>query len=124
MKLIAGPALLFAVALSVPATFAHAAGSPSSSQYADEARQVMEHVHKTFWDAAKSIYIKSAQDRTPDYVWRQAAAFSALLGAARLDPAIYQPILARHFHGLETYWDAKAPIPGYETGPDSWQRAR
>ena len=77
----------------------------------------MEHVQKTFWDPAKSIYIKSAQDRTPDYVWRQAAAFSALLGAARLDPAIYQPILARHFHGLETYWDAKAPIPGYEPAP-------
>src|SRR5216117_1355213 len=88
VKPIAAPALLFAVALSVPVTLAHAAGlvapersdggSPSSSQYADEARQVIEHVQKTFWDPAKSIYLKSAQDRTPDYVWRQAAAFSAL----------------------------------------------
>jgi hypothetical protein len=124
VKSIAFRALLFVVALSVRATFAHGdsvarsdGSSPSSALYADEARQVMEHVQKTFWDPARSIYTKSAGDHSPDYVWRQAAAFSALLGAARHDPAIYRPILAQHFHGLETYWDTKAHIPGYEPAP-------
>jgi hypothetical protein len=110
-------ALLFAVALGVPASFADAGPPPSLTHYADEATQVMEHVQKTFWDPARSVYTKTAQDHTPDYVWRQAAAFSALLGAARHDPATYRPILATHFHGLEAYWDTKAPIPGYEPAP-------
>src|SRR5438067_2038631 len=39
-----------------------------------QARQVMEHVQKIFWDPAKGIYTKTAQDRTPDYVWREAVA--------------------------------------------------
>jgi uncharacterized protein YyaL (SSP411 family) len=111
--------LLFAVALSVSATFAHAAASFNSTHhdYADEARQVMEYVQKTFWDPARGVYSKTAEDRTPDYVWRQAAAFSALLGAVRHDPATYRPILDRHFRGLEAYWDSKVPIPGYEPAP-------
>jgi len=108
---------VFAITLNAPTNFAHAAPSPGSTHYADEATQVMEHVQRIFWDPARSVYVKTAQDPTPDYVWRQAAAFSALLGAARHDPAGYQPILMRHFHGLETYWDAKAHIPGYEPAP-------
>ena len=76
------PALLFGIVLSLPAPFAQAAPEPAAIQYADEARQVMEHVQKTFWDPARSIYTKTSQDRTPDYVWRQASAFSALLSAA------------------------------------------
>jgi hypothetical protein len=130
VKYIASPALLlFAIALSGPATLAHAdtpvapeRGDGESTNfthhdYASEASQVMEYVQKTFWDPAKSVYTKTAQDRTPDYVWRQAAAFSALLGAARHDPATYQTIVTQQFHGLEAYWDAKAPIPGYEPAP-------
>jgi hypothetical protein len=109
--------LLFAAGLSVLTSVARGAQAPGAADYAAEASEVMEHVQKTFWDAARSIYTKSAEDRTPDYVWRQAAAFSALLGAARHEPETYLRILAAHFHGLEAYWDAKAPIPGYEPAP-------
>lgn len=109
--------VLLALVPGLIGTSVHGELSHSSSQYFDEAMQLMEHVQKTFWDPARSIYTKTPQDRTPDYVWRQAAAFSALLGAARHAPATYGPVLAAHFHGLESYWDNQAPIPGYEPAP-------
>ena len=117
MKPNTGRSLLLALALSGPAYFAHSAPLPGSVDYADEARQVIEHVQQVFWDPARGVYTKTAEVRTPDYVWRQAAAFSALLGAARHDPTTYRPILERHFHGLDAYWDSKAPVPGYEPAP-------
>jgi uncharacterized protein YyaL (SSP411 family) len=106
--------LYFAVGLTA------AADSPSSQpsdHHGAQARQVMDYIQKTFWDPAKGIYTKTAQDRTPDYVWREAAAFSALVGAARHEPQTYRPILALFFRGLEAYWDAKVPIPAYEPSP-------
>ncbi|HSU53561.1 MAG TPA: glycoside hydrolase family 76 protein [Candidatus Dormibacteraeota bacterium] len=107
------------LAFGLAATLARGDQSPNSPEhdYAAEGLQVMQHVQQTFWDPTKSIYTKAPQDRTADYVWRQAAAFSALLGAARHEPATYRPLLDQHFHGLDAYWDAKAPIPGYEPAP-------
>ena len=81
------------------------------------AREVMDHIQKTLWDSKTGLYVKSAKDRTPDYVWRQAAMFSALVAASRHEPNTYGPILARFFHSLEVYWDSKAPIPAYEPAP-------
>ena len=105
------------LALGLAAGAADAPSSQPPDHYGAQARQVMEHIQKTFWDSAKGIYTKTAQDRTPDYVWRQAAAFSALLGAARHEPQTYRPILARFFQALDVYWDAKVPIPAYEPAP-------
>ena len=86
-------------------------------RYGSEAREVMEYIQKTFWDSKTSLYVKSADDRTPDYIWREAAMFSALVGASRHEPRSYGPVLARFFHALDGYWDAKAPIPAYEPAP-------
>ena len=91
-------------------------GAPAG-QYDTEAREVMAYLQKTFWDPGKGVYVKAANDRTPDYVWREAAAFSALVSAVRHEPGEYKPIMSRHFHGLDAYWDAKAPIPAYEPAP-------
>jgi hypothetical protein len=85
--------------------------------YGAEAREVMASFQKTFWDPQRGVYVKSSKDRTPDYVWRQAAAFSALVGAARNEPRVYGPIMNRCFHSLDAYWDFKAPIPAYEPAP-------
>ncbi|PWU19203.1 MAG: hypothetical protein C5B50_07065 [Verrucomicrobia bacterium] len=109
-------AILLCLSLCLSAASEQPSWQPSGL-YGAEARKVMEYVQKTFWDSAKGIYTKSAQDRTPDYVWRQAAAFSALVGAARHEPQIYRPVLAQHFRGLEAYWDAKVAIPAYEPAP-------
>ena len=77
----------------------------------------MAYVQKTFWDESKGLYVKAGNDRTPDYVWREAAAFSALVAAARNEPKTYRPVLAKFFRSLDSYWDAKAPVPGYEPAP-------
>jgi hypothetical protein len=90
---------------------------PSTNHYGAEASQVMGYLQKTFWDSDKGLYTKTAQDRAPDYVWRQAAAFSAVVGAARHEPRKYRPLLAQFFKSLDAYWDPKAAIPGYEPAP-------
>ena len=109
--------LILYLALGLAASAADPPSSQPSDHYGAQARQMMDHIQKTFWDPAKGIYTKSAQDRTPDYVWRQAAAFSALVGAARHEPQTYRPILAQFFRALDVYWDAKVPIPAYEPAP-------
>ncbi|HET6248519.1 MAG TPA: glycoside hydrolase family 76 protein [Tepidisphaeraceae bacterium] len=91
--------------------------APAPSPYIAQADEVMAYVQKTFWDPKTNVYIRAANDRKPDYIWRQAAAFSALVGGARYEPDKYRPLMVRHFAGMNSYWDAKAPIPGYEPGP-------
>src|SRR6266581_2261446 len=110
-------AVIVYLALELAAFAANAPSYQPSDHYSAEARKVMDHIQKTFWDPAKGIYTKTAQDRTPDYVWRQAAAFSALVGASRHEPQTYRPILARLFRGLDAYWDDKVSIPAYESAP-------
>jgi hypothetical protein len=89
----------------------------AAGKYGPEAREVMAYVQKTFWDPKTNLYCRAAGDSRPDYIWREAAAFSALVGAARHEPAIYRPPLAKHFAAMNSYWDAKAPVPGYEPAP-------
>lgn len=105
VAVLAGPLLAFGQNATAPA------------HYGPEARDVMGYLQKTFWDANKGLYTKSAKDHTPDYVWREAVAFSALLGATRHEPETYGPIMARFFHSLDAYWDTKTPIPAYEPAP-------
>ncbi|HTK77804.1 MAG TPA: hypothetical protein VL371_21230, partial [Gemmataceae bacterium] len=45
-----------------------------AGQYGAQAREVTAHLQRTFWDADRKLYVKAASDRTPDYVWREAAA--------------------------------------------------
>jgi Glycosyl hydrolase family 76 len=110
------PAVILYLVLGLTAA-ADPPSAPPSDHYGPQAREVMAYVQKTFWDPAKGLYTKTAQDRTPDYVWREAAAFSALVGAARHEPQTYRPILAQFFRALDTYWDTNAPIPAYEPAP-------
>ena len=88
-----------------------------STNYESQAREVMAYFQQTFYDPDKGLYVKSTTDRTPDYVWREAAAFSALVGATRHEPRTYGPIMSHFFHALDAYWDTKAPVPGYEPAP-------
>lgn len=86
-------------------------------KYGAEAREVMAHFQKTFFDPKTGLYDRSVTDRRYDWVWREAAAFSALAGAARHEPRIYTPLMNRFFQSLNVYWDSKAPIHAYEPGP-------
>jgi hypothetical protein len=109
-----GSAALF---ICAAANAQQAGKSDSSQRYGAEAREVMADFQQMFFDPQKGVYVKSVSDRTPDYIWRQAAAFSALVGAARHEPRTYGPIMARFFHSLDQYWDTKTPIPAYEPAP-------
>ena len=85
--------------------------------YAQHAREVTEHIEKTFFDSRSGVYLKSATQQKPDYVWLQSVMFSALVAAARSDPALYRPHLEKYFTALDGYWDTKVKIPGYEAAP-------
>lgn len=109
--------LVWILAGVVILSFGHAARAEGLDRYLVEAKEVTDYTQKTFWDAKRAVYVKSPTDRTPDYIWRQAAMFSALVGAARYEPQTYRPIMSQFFHGMEAYWDTKAPIPAYEPAP-------
>ncbi len=90
----------------------------SAADYAKKAAEVTSYFQRTFWDDTHAWYVKSATtNRSPDYVWRQAAAFSVLVAAARHDPATYRPLLGRFFRSLDQYWDTNTPILAYEPAP-------
>ena len=87
------------------------------SHYARRAREVTEHIQKSFYDSQSGVYFKSVTVRKPDYVWLQGVMFSNLVAAARSEPAIYGPLLQKYFTALDVYWDRKVKIPGYEAAP-------
>lgn len=81
------------------------------------AREVTEHIQKTFYDPVSGVYLKSLTIQKPDYVWLQGVQFSNLVAAARAEPAVYGPILDKYFVALDQYWDSQVKIPGYEAAP-------
>jgi len=97
--------------------FATAALGGEPSPNASWAREVTEYTRHTFFDSRSGVYLRSLSERKPDYVWRQAVMFSALVAADRSDPKTYRPVLNEYFAALDAYWDAKVEIPGYEPAP-------
>ena len=98
-------------------SFAGATQAAEPNQYAQRAREVTEHIQRTFFDPRSGVYFKSLTVRKPDYVWLQSVMFSNLVAAARSDPATYGPLLQKYFKALDAYWDSKVKIPGYEAAP-------
>ena len=114
--------LLCAILLAARAVAIGPATAPVP--YATKAREVTDYLQKTFCDPKTGLYVRSPTDRKPDYIWREAAAFSALVGAARHEPRIYGPLMAKHFRAMEVYWDTQTPIPAYEPAPTRGTRPR
>jgi mannose/cellobiose epimerase-like protein (N-acyl-D-glucosamine 2-epimerase family) len=96
---------------------AGAAQAAKPNQYARQAREVTEYIQKTFYDAESGVYFKSTKIQMPDYVWLQSVMFANLVAAARHEPETYGPRLDKYFTALDSYWDAKVKIPGYEAAP-------
>lgn len=84
--------------------------------YATKAAEVTEYIQKNFWLKKQDLYAKTIEDRSPDHIWGGGVMFSALVAAARHDSQ-YLRILRKFNDGLDTYWDAKVKIPGYEPSP-------
>jgi Glycosyl hydrolase family 76 len=97
--------------------FAWPTQAAEPSPYARRAREVTEHLQKVFFDPQSGVYFRSATVRKVDYVWRQSVMFANLVAAARAEPARYRPLLQNYFTALDSYWDAKVAIPGYEPAP-------
>ena len=87
------------------------------SHYAYRAHEVTQHIQKNFFDSQSGVYFKSMKVRKPDYVWLQSVMFSNLVAAARSQPTTYGPMLQNYFTALDSYWDSKVKIPGYEAAP-------
>ena len=84
--------------------------------HARQAAEVMDYIQKNFWDRKTGLYATAIDNKSPDYIWGSGVMFSAVAGAARHDPK-YKPILRKFFEGMESYWDSRVKIPGYEPAP-------
>ncbi|MBI2301096.1 MAG: hypothetical protein HYU66_19465 [Armatimonadetes bacterium] len=94
-----------------------AAPNSPAAPFLDAARAVTASIQQRYWLDGPACYARSLTDRHPDFLWGGGIMFSALVAAARHDPATWRPQMARYFGGLNGYWDAQAPIPGYEPAP-------
>lgn len=100
------------MALIVAGAAAHAA----DTGYLKRAAEVQAEVQKTFFMPKSSLYADKVKDRKPAFMWGDGIAFSALVAAARHDPA-YKPVVSKFFDAMNSYWDSKEQIPGYEPAP-------
>lgn len=89
------------------------------ASYADAARIVTDSIQKNLFNEQTGLYAQSIEKRDPEFMWGNGVMFSALVGAARHDPAAYGPVMDRFFGAMDRYWDTKAKIPGYEPAPTS-----
>lgn len=85
--------------------------------YTKRALEVTEYTQKTFWNSGTGLYARSSKDRKPDFMWPNGVMFSALVGASRHEANIYRPVMLKFFTAMDTYWDSKAKVPGYEPAP-------
>jgi mannose/cellobiose epimerase-like protein (N-acyl-D-glucosamine 2-epimerase family) len=84
--------------------------------YARQAAEVTEYIQENFWNRKSGLYATAIDKKSPDYIWGSGVMFSAVVGAARHDPK-YKSIMRKFFDGMESYWDTKVKIPGYEPAP-------
>lgn len=110
--------LIATLPLAAAAQNSRPATSPSlAMNYREAAAEVSRAIEKDFALAGRGLYAHSRTDRSPEFMWGNGIQFAALLTAARHDPATYGPIRDRFFVAMNRYWDAKAPVPGYEPSP-------
>jgi len=91
----------------------------AATSFVDAANAVTESIQANYAIEKSGLYAQSLEKRDPEFMWGNGVMFSALVAAARHDPATYQPIVDRFFGAMDRYWDTKAKIPGYEPAPTS-----
>lgn len=98
-----------------PAAVANESGDGAAG-YRAQAEEVMKYIQDNFRLRRSGLYAREAGGREPDYLWGSGVMFSALAGASRADEK-WRPVMRRYFEALNSYWDAKAKVPGYEPSP-------
>lgn len=91
--------------------------APAENLYRARALEVMEHMEKTFRLPESDLYKRSLTEPRAEDMWGNGVMCSALVGAARHEPATYEPILRKFFTAMDAYWDTKVKVPGYEPLP-------
>ncbi len=100
-----------------PLPAAPVATSPPQTNFVKAAAKVTASIQKGFYNDKTGLYAQSLTNRDPEFMWGNGVMFSALVAAARHDPATYLPILDRFFTSMDRYWDTKSKVPGYEPAP-------
>lgn len=112
-RLLTAPLLSAALCLGL-------ASIPARANYRAKATVQTDWIQSNYFDAKAGLY-RAAFPADPkglpyEVMWGNGVQFSALAGATHYDPAKYRPILDAFATGMEKYWDAAAPVPGY----DAW----
>lgn len=108
---------------------------PAQARYRDKAEAQTQWIQDKYFAPLAPVAISNAEDIsrasiTPglyhqsfpadpkalpyEFMWGNGVQFSALVGATRYNPAKYRPIMDALAKGLERYWDAAAPVPGFD----------
>jgi hypothetical protein len=116
MKTLKSGLLLIHFLLGIVVATTATAQTAGPGIYAKQAAEVTEYIQKNFWMKKRDLYKTAIDKDSPDYIWGSGVMFSAVIGAARHDPK-YKSIMRKFFDGMESYWDTKVPIPGYEPAP-------
>jgi uncharacterized protein YyaL (SSP411 family) len=107
--------LAVAVAVVAPAG-GSACAAEAGGVYRRRADEVTREIVASYWEPDARLYSERPGGEAAT-VWSGGVMFSALVGAARHDPKTYTPLLEAYYRGLDTYWDRRASIPGYEPTP-------
>jgi hypothetical protein len=99
------------------AQVAQALPSVESDRFRREALEITEDIHRKHWMPRVQRYSNKPGSNQADAVWGAGVMFSALVGAARHEPAKFKPLVAKFYDGLEGYWDKQAKIQAYEPTP-------
>lgn len=99
--------------------------APASADYKDKAREQTDYIQANFFDAKtgryRPRYPVDPKELPYDFMWGNGVQLTALVAAAKEDPAKYKPWLYAFKKGLRGYWDPASPVPGYNaycSGPN------
>lgn len=86
-------------------------------RYPAMAREVTADIQAKYWMPERKLYRTEPGNNDPEMVWGGGILFAMLVAASRHEPLTYRPLVAEFHEGLNSYWDSKAVIPGYEPCP-------
>ena len=125
---LAAPMLAFTVLAGGAANAKPPDSAPAAtpSGYRRQAEEQTDFIQAHFYDSAVNRYRPSLpmkpNELPYDFMWGNGVQFTVLAAAAKEDPAKCRKALDDFASGLSAYWDASAPVPGYEaycSGPGS-----
>lgn len=92
--------------------------APALADYQRKAEEATDYIQSHFYDAAAKRYRPSFPVNPKalpfDFMWANGVQYSAVVAAARWNPAKYRKLLYDFSDGMESgYWDPQAPVPGF-----------